>query len=71
MQTQEQRPNPDAFLDHLLDEATAALIWARIEYAALDSDNEIDQQALAAAWLRLWRAQERHVQLSSMFQWTP
>ena len=71
MQTQEQRLQPDAFLDHLLDEATAALIRARIEYAALESDNEVDQQGLAAAWLRLWRAQERHVQLSSRFEWAP
>jgi hypothetical protein len=71
MQTQEQRSNPDAFPDQLLDEATAALIRARIEYAALESDNEVDQQALAASWLRLSRAQERHVQLPSRFEWTP
>ena len=71
MQTQEQSPKSGAFLDYLLDEATAALIRARIEYAALESDNVGDQQAFAAAWLRLWRSQERHVQLSSRFEWTP
>jgi hypothetical protein len=71
MQTPEQQPKPGAFLEHLLDEATAALIRARIDYAALESDDGVDQQALAAAWLRLWRAQARHVQLSSRFEWAP
>jgi hypothetical protein len=71
MQTQQQRPNSSVLLDHLLDEATAALIRARIDYTALESGDEVDQLALAAAWLRLWRAQERHVQLYSRFEWTP
>jgi hypothetical protein len=69
MQTQEQRPTPDPLLDHRLDEATAALIRARIVYTELDSDDGADQQSVAAAWLRLWRAQERHAQLSARFEW--
>jgi hypothetical protein len=69
MQTHELRLKPDPLLDHLLDQATAALIHARTDYETLESDDGADQRVVAAAWLQLWRAQERHRQLSAQFEW--
>jgi hypothetical protein len=51
-------------LDGQWDDATVAVIHAQIAYAELVSQGVAEDETVAAAWLRLWRAQERQRQLS-------
>jgi hypothetical protein len=51
-------------LDRQWDNATVAVIHAQIAYAELVSQGVAEDGTVAAAWLRLWRAQERQRQLS-------
>ena len=46
------------------DDASVAVIHAQIAYAELVSQSMAEDETVAAAWLRLWRAQERQRQLS-------
>ena len=41
------------------NEAIVAVIKAQIAYADLMSQPDLDEKALDAAWLRLWRAREQ------------
>jgi hypothetical protein len=45
--------------------AAAEVIHAQREYATLVSQGAADDEAIGAAWLRVWRAQERQRELSS------
>jgi len=62
-----QTSEPSA--DQALNEATKILFRARMAYAALDSEDTVEPQALATAWLNLWRAQAQHTQLVAQFEW--
>jgi hypothetical protein len=46
-------------------DATVEVIHAQSVYAELVSRGAADDETVVAAWLRLWRAQERQRQLSS------
>jgi hypothetical protein len=62
-------PNPatqtGAILERQWGDATIEVIRAQSEYAGLVSRDVEDDETITAAWLRLWRAQERQRQLSS------
>lgn len=62
-------PNPATHIGAILErqwgDATIEVIRAQSEYAELISGGLEDDQTITAAWLRLWRAQERQRQLSS------
>ena len=45
--------------------ATLEVIHAQREYTALVAQGAADDETVATAWLRLWRAQERQRELSS------
>jgi len=45
--------------------ATVEVIYAQIAYAELVSKDTADDGAFAAAWLRLWRAQEHQRELAA------
>jgi hypothetical protein len=45
--------------------ATVEVIHAQREYAVLVSQGAADDETVGAAWLRVWRAQERQRELSS------
>jgi hypothetical protein len=51
-------------LDRQWDDATVAVIHAQIAYVELVSQGVAEDETVAAAWLRLWRAQELQRQLS-------
>jgi hypothetical protein len=51
-------------LNRQWDDASVAVIHAQIAYAKLVSQGMAEDETVAAAWLRLWRAQERQRQLS-------
>jgi hypothetical protein len=50
--------------------ATVEVIRARRAYLDLTSSGEGDDAAVSAAWLRLWRAEERQRQVSAQFELT-
>jgi hypothetical protein len=52
-------------LERRWNEATVAVIRAQVAYAELESHGNADDGTVVAAWLRLWRAQERQRQLSA------
>ena len=52
-------------LERRWNEATVAVILAQVAYAELESHGNADDGTVVAAWLRLWRAQERQRQLSA------
>lgn len=52
-------------LERRWKEATVAVIRAQVAYAELESHGNADDGTIVAAWLRLWRAQERQRQLSA------
>jgi hypothetical protein len=54
-----------AILERQWGDATIEVIRAQSEYAGLVSRGVEDDETITAAWLRLWRAQERQRQLSS------
>jgi hypothetical protein len=54
-----------AILERQWGDATIEVIRAQGEYAGLVSRGVEDDETIMAAWLRLWRAQERQRQLSS------
>jgi hypothetical protein len=56
-----------AALDRLWGLATIEVIDARRAYAELSSSSDDNEAAVAAAWLRLWRAEERQRQVGSRF----
>jgi hypothetical protein len=56
-----------ATLELLCGEATAAVIRAQLHYRELASRDVVEPGALDAAWLRLWRAEERQRELSREF----
>lgn len=62
-------PNPGtharAILQRQWGDATVEAIHAQSAYAGLVSLGTADDETIGAAWLRLWRAQERQRQLSS------
>ena len=62
-------PNPAtharAILERQWGDATVEVIHAQSVYAELVSRGAADDETVVAAWLRLWRAQERQRQLSS------
>jgi hypothetical protein len=62
-------PAPDAVatLELLWGEATAAVIRAQLDYRELASRDVVEPRALDAAWLRLWRAEERQRELAREF----
>jgi hypothetical protein len=55
-------------LDNLWDLATVEVINAQLAYAELTSTSDDDEAAVAAAWLRLWRAEERQRRVSALFE---
>ena len=67
----ESDDNPDlaaddqASLERQWANATLEVIHAEREYAALVSQGVADDETVGAAWLRLWRAQQRQRELSS------
>jgi hypothetical protein len=54
-----------ATLERQWANATLEVIHAEREYAALVSQGVADDETAGAAWLRLWRAQQRQRELSS------
>jgi hypothetical protein len=62
-------PNPvthaRAILERQWGVAMVEAIHAQSAYAGLVSQGAADDETIATAWLRLWRAQERQRQLSS------
>jgi hypothetical protein len=54
-----------ASLERQWANATVEVIHAEREYAALVSQGVADDETVGAAWLRLWRAQQRQRELSS------
>jgi hypothetical protein len=55
--------------EQALNDATKTLFRAWSAYAAIDSHDGAEPQALATAWLKLWRAQAQHAQLVAQFEW--
>jgi hypothetical protein len=56
-----------AALDSLWGLATVEVIDAQRAYAELSSSSDDDDGAVGAAWLRLWRAEERQRQVGLRF----
>ena len=46
-------------MDRLHNEASSAVYQAQREYLEIEDHEPADRQLWAAAWLRLWRAEER------------
>lgn len=56
-----------AELDMLWGLATVEVIEAQLAYAEVASTSDDNDAEVAAAWLRLWRAEERQRQVSTQF----
>ncbi len=57
-----------AELDMLWGLATVEVIEAQLAYAEVASKSDDNDAQVAAAWLRLWRAEERQRQVSAQFE---
>jgi len=54
-------------LDHHWGLATVEVVNARVAYVEITSRSDDDDAAVAAAWLRLWRAEESQRRLAAKF----
>jgi hypothetical protein len=65
MNSPDPAPRAQTALESQWGDATVEVIHAQSVYAELVSRDAADDETVVAAWLRLWRAQERQRQLSS------